>query len=452
MGKLFGTDGIRGVVGKTLTAELAFHVGQAVAVVLQEELGRRPLITIGKDTRVSSDMLEAALTAGICSVGGDVLLLGVIPTPAVAFLTVQEKADAGVVISASHNPYEYNGIKVFNAQGYKLPDAMEERVEELILNHAALPVKSGGELGRCRNGAQEMHDDYVSHLMDTIGCDLSGLRVMVDCANGAAAATAPNLFQRLPVMADFINIDPDGVNINNGCGSTHLEQLSAMTVAGKYQLGIAFDGDADRCLAVDEKGNLVDGDGILYLYGAYMKEREKLVNNTIVTTIMSNFGLYKALDALGIDYEKTDVGDKYVYENMRANGHLIGGEQSGHIIFGKYANTGDGILTAIKIMQAMLSKKMPLSKLTQDLKIYPQVLKNVRVQDKDRALNDFAVQNAVREVAEKLGDQGRILLRKSGTEPVLRVMVEAPTNELCEENVDAVIDVMHQRGLVAEVK
>ena len=216
MGKLFGTDGIRGVVGKTLTAELAFHVGQAVAVVLQEELGRRPLITIGKDTRVSSDMLEAALTAGICSVGGDVLLLGVIPTPAVAFLTVQEKADAGVVISASHNPYEYNGIKVFNAQGYKLPDAMEERVEELILNHAALPVKSGGELGRCRNGAQEMHDDYVSHLMDTIGCDLSGLRVMVDCANGAAAATAPDLFQQLPVMADFINIDPDGVNINNG--------------------------------------------------------------------------------------------------------------------------------------------------------------------------------------------------------------------------------------------
>ena len=263
MGKLFGTDGIRGVVGKNLTAELAFHVGQAVAVVLQEELGRKPVITIGKDTRISSDMLEAALSAGICSVGGDVLLLGTIPTPAVAFLTIREKADAGVVISASHNPYEHNGIKVFNAQGYKLPDAMEERVEKLILSHAEMPVKTGGEIGRCCNTSQEMHEDYIDHLIDTIGCDLSGLRVLVDCANGAAAATAPDLFQRLPVMADFINIDPDGVNINNGCGSTHLEQLSIMTMAGKYQLGIAFDGDADRCLLVDEKGHTIDGDKIM---------------------------------------------------------------------------------------------------------------------------------------------------------------------------------------------
>ena len=242
------------------------------------------------------------------------------------------------------------------------------------------------------------------------------------------------------------------MNINANCGSTHIEQLQKFVVENHMDVGFAFDGDADRCLAVDEKGNLVDGDGILYVYGRHMKERDKLVTNTVVTTIMSNFGLYKAFDALGIDYEKTDVGDKYVYENMRANGHLIGGEQSGHIIFGKYANTGDGILTAIKLMQAMLSRKMPLSKLTQDLKIYPQVLKNVRVQDKDRALNDFAVQSAVREVSEKLGDQGRILLRKSGTEPVLRVMVEAPTHEMCEENVDAVIAVMDQRGLVVEVK
>ena len=267
MGKLFGTDGIRGVVGRTLTAELAFRVGQAVAAVLREELGRRPQITIGKDTRISSDMLEAALSVGICSMGGDVLLLGVIPTPAVAFLTVQEQADAGVVISASHNPYEYNGIKVFNGQGYKLPDAMEEKVEKLVLQHDGLPGADCDKLGRCRNAAREMHDDYVAHLMDTIGCDLSGLRVMVDCANGAAAATAPDLFQRLPVMADFINIDPDGVNINNDCGSTHLERLAAMTVAGGYQLGIAFDGDADRCLLVDEKGNTIDGDKIMAVCG-----------------------------------------------------------------------------------------------------------------------------------------------------------------------------------------
>ena len=295
MGKLFGTDGIRGVVGKTLTAELAFDVGQSVGVVLLEELGRRAVMSIGKDTRISSDMLEAALSAGICSVGGDVLLLGTIPTPAVAFLTVQEQADAGVVISASHNPYEHNGIKVFNAQGYKLPDGMEERVEALILSGAEMPIKTGGALGRCRNGAQEMHDDYVSHLIDTIGCDLSGLRVLVDCANGAAAATAPDLFQRLPVMADFINIDPDGVNINNGCGSTHLEQLATMTVVGKYHLGIAFDGDADRCLLVDEKGHTIDGDKIMAVCGLALRQDGKLTNNAVVATVMSNLGLHLSL-------------------------------------------------------------------------------------------------------------------------------------------------------------
>ena len=274
----------------------------------------------------------------------------------------------------------------------------------------------------------------------------------LECANGSAWMIAESVFEALGAETHVINNTPNGLNINDNCGSTHIQQLQQYVKDNHMDIGFAFDGDADRCLAVDEKGNLVDGDGILYIYGSYMKEREKLANNTIVTTVMSNFGLYKALDALGIRYEKTDVGDKYVYENMRANGHLIGGEQSGHIIFGKYANTGDGILTAIKLMQAMLSKKVPLSKLTQDLKIYPQVLKNVRVLDKERALNDFAVQNAVREVTERLGEQGRILLRKSGTEPVLRVMVEAPTNEMCEENVDAVIAVMHQRGLVVEAK
>ena len=436
MGKLFGTDGIRGVVGKTLTAELAFHVGQAVAVVLQEELGRRPLITIGKDTRVSSDMLEAALTAGICSVGGDVLLLGVIPTPAVAFLTVQEKADAGVVISASHNPYEYNGIKVFNAQGYKLPDAMEERVEELILNHAALPVKSGGELGRCRNGAQEMHDDYVSHLMDTIGCDLSGLRVMVDCANGAAAATAPNLFQRLPVMADFINIDPDGVNINNGCGSTHLEQLSAMTVAGKYQLGIAFDGDADRCLLVDEQGHTIDGDKIMAVCGAYMKRNGRLTGNTIVATVMSNLGLHEFCRKNGIDLVCTNVGDRNVLEKMVECGYKIGGEQSGHMIFTDYATTGDGQLSALQFLQILALSGKSASVLTADCPQYPQVLLNVVVSHdrgvKEAIMASDALKTAVADEEKFLRGEGRILVRPSGTEALIRVMVEAKTESVAQ--------------------
>lgn len=444
MGKLFGTDGIRGVVGKTLTAELAFHVGQAVAVVLQEELGRRPLITIGKDTRVSSDMLEAALTAGICSVGGDVLLLGVIPTPAVAFLTVQEKADAGVVISASHNPYEYNGIKVFNAQGYKLPDAMEERVEELILNHAALPVKSGGELGRCRNGAQEMHDDYVSHLMDTIGCDLSGLRVMVDCANGAAAATAPNLFQRLPVMADFINIDPDGVNINNGCGSTHLEQLSAMTVAGKYQLGIAFDGDADRCLLVDEKGQTIDGDKVMAVCASELKRQGKLSGNTVVATVMSNLGLHEYCRENGLDLVCTAVGDRHVLEKMLADGFAIGGEQSGHTIFREYATTGDGELTALQFLQTLRRSGVPASRLAARCPQYPQELINVDVPHtpgvKERIMADEGLRQETRRWEEKLNGQGRILIRPSGTEALIRVMVEAKTTEIAHQVASVLAD------------
>lgn len=452
MGKLFGTDGARGVAGKDLTPELAMQIGRAAAAVLAGKTQHRPRFIIGKDTRISGDMLESALAAGLCSVGADVELLGVIPTPAVAHLVRKYGADAGVVISASHNPVEFNGIKLFGGEGYKLPDEVEEEIEHHVFNNGAeLTLCTGTAIGTVRRVDTAL-SDYVDYLAKAIGADLTGLNIAIDCANGAASEAAGLLFPRLGAACRFIGTDPDGGNINEGCGSTHLDKLAKYVVDNGLDCGVAFDGDADRCLAVDEKGNLVDGDGILYIYGSYMKEREKLANNTIVTTVMSNFGLYKALDALDIRYEKTDVGDKYVYENMRANGHLIGGEQSGHIIFGKYANTGDGILTAIKLMQAMLSKKMPLSKLTQDLKIYPQVLKNVRVQDKERALNDFAVQNAVREVSAKLGDQGRILLRKSGTEPVLRVMVEAPTNELCEENVDAVIAVMRQRGLIVEAK
>lgn len=452
MGKLFGTDGIRGIAGQTLTAELAFHVGQAVAAVLTEEKGSRPLITIGKDTRISSDMLEAALMAGICSVGGDVMPLGTIPTPAVAFLTVQQQADAGIVISASHNPYAYNGIKVFNAQGYKLSDEMEERVEELILNHAELPAAVDGAVGRRHHGMHALHSAYVQHLLGSIDCDLTGLRVLVDCANGAASATAPDLFRALPLQADFIHTEPDGVNINNGCGSTHLESLAQGVVSGGYDLGIAFDGDADRCLAVDENGAYVSGDEIMYMCARHMKERGRLDTNTLVTTVMSNFGLYKALDEAGIGYEKTAVGDKYVWENMRQNGHLIGGEQSGHIIFSKYATTGDGLITAIKVMQVVLDSKQPLSKLAEPVTIYPQVLKNVIVDDKDGTMADAAVQASVKAVEARLGGGGRVLLRKSGTEPLLRVMAEAETDEVCEAAVDEIIDAMRESGHLVRVK
>jgi phosphoglucosamine mutase len=312
-------------------------------------------------------------------------------------------------------------------------------------------VACGHEIGRTVDYVAG-RNRYIGYLISMSKFSFKNMRVGLDVANGAAWSIAKGVFDALGARTYVINAEPDGYNINTDCGSTHIEHLQKFVVDNGLNVGFAYDGDADRCLCVDEKGNVVTGDHILYIYGLYMKERDKLLNNTVVTTVMSNFGLYKAFDKVGINYEKTDVGDKYVYENMRTNGHLLGGEQSGHIIFGKYANTGDGILTAIKVMQAVLSRKMPLSKLTQDLEIYPRVLKNVRVQDKERALKDFAVQNAVREVSERLGDQGRILLRKSGTEPVLRVMVEAPTHEMCEENVDAVIAVMNERGLVIEVK
>lgn len=446
MGKLFGTDGIRGVVGTGLTAELAFHVGQAVTAVLREELGHKPLITIGKDTRISSDMLEAALSAGICSAGGDVLLLGVIPTPAVAFLTVQEKADAGVVISASHNPYEYNGIKIFNSQGYKLPDAMENRVEELILRHSELPVMSAGDLGRCRNGAQEMHDDYIGYLLDTICCDLSGLRVLVDCANGAAAATAPDLFQRLPVMADFINIDPDGININSGCGSTHLEQLSAMTVAGKYQLGIAFDGDADRCLLVDEKGNTIDGDKIMAVCGKALRQEGKLTNNAMVATVMSNLGLHEFCRSEQIQLVCTDVGDRHVLEKMLECGYRIGGEQSGHMIYTEYATTGDGQLTSLQFLQILHRSGKKASDLVSCCAQYPQVLINVAVSPqrgvKEQIMASEELREAVKEQTQKLGDDGRILLRPSGTEALIRVMVEAKTEEMANQYAETLVNVV----------
>lgn len=434
MGKLFGTDGIRGIAGQTLTAELAFHVGQAVAAVLTEEKGSRPLITIGKDTRISSDMLEAALMAGICSVGGDVMPLGTIPTPAVAFLTVQQQADAGIVISASHNPYAYNGIKVFNAQGYKLSDEMEGRVEDLILNHAELPAAVDGAVGRRHHGMHALHSAYIRHLLGSIDCDLTGLRVLVDCANGAASATAPDLFRALPLQADFIHTEPDGVNINNGCGSTHLESLARGVVSGGYDLGIAFDGDADRCLLVDEKGHIIDGDKVLAVCGKAMRRKGSLNGNAIVATVMSNLGLHEFCRKGDFLLVCTDVGDRHVLEKMIECGYMIGGEQSGHTIFREYATTGDGELTALQFIQAYCEAGVPASELVSCCAQYPQELINVPVSAvggaKERIMADDRLWEQVRIQEEALNGEGRILVRPSGTEALIRVMVEAKTVEI----------------------
>ena len=433
MGKLFGTDGIRGIAGQTLTAELAFHVGQAVAAVLTEEKGSKPTITIGKDTRISSDMLEAALMAGICSVGGDVMPLGTIPTPAVAFLTVQQQADAGIVISASHNPYAYNGIKVFNAQGYKLSDEMEGRVEDLILNHAELPAAVDGAVGRHHHGMHALHSAYVQHLLGSIDCDLTGLRVLVDCANGAASATAPDLFRALPLQADFIHTEPDGVNINNGCGSTHLESLARGVVSGGYDLGIAFDGDADRCLAVDEDGNMINGDQIMGILARAKQREGKLNHDTLVVTVMSNLGLKLALKDMGIKTVETAVGDRYVLEEMLKGDYSLGGEQSGHVINREFATTGDGTLTALTLCNEVVKSGKSLKELAADFPQLPQTLINVPNVDKKAASTNKRIQDAVAREEELLGDTGRVLLRPSGTEPLVRVMAEAATQAYADE-------------------
>lgn len=434
MGKLFGTDGIRGVAGKNLTAELAYTVGQSVCTVLQEQLGQKVRIAIGKDTRISSDMLESALCAGICSVGGDVLLLGTIATPAVAYLTVEQGCSAGIVISASHNSFEHNGIKVFNGQGYKLSDEMEQEVERRILEGVAMPVKTFGEIGRCVHSEREVHGDYVEHLLSTLDCDLGGLRVLVDCANGAASATAPQLFRRLPIMADLINIDPDGVNINAHCGSMHMDILANMTAAGQYDLGIAFDGDADRCLLADEKGNLIDGDKVLAVCGEQLRREGKLTGNTIVGTVMSNLGLHEFCRNEKIDLVCTAVGDRHVLEKMLEGDYALGGEQSGHTIFREYATTGDGQLTALQFLRALHLSGKKASELIACCKQYPQELINVTISDelgaKEKILNNRKLWAAVEAKEQELAGEGRILIRASGTEPLIRVMVEAKTDEI----------------------
>lgn len=430
MGKLFGTDGIRGVVNAGLDAELAYKVGLAAAQVLSEEKkDGKPLFTIGKDTRISCDLLKGALVAGLCSAGADVLDLGTIPTPGVAWVTVDAHADAGIVISASHNPFEHNGIKIFNGKGFKLSDELEERIEAVILSGTnKVPRKTHGELGQVHYVAPKASEDYIDHLVSTVTSDLSGLRILVDCANGASSATAARLFDRFPkLQTDVINADPDGVNINCNCGSTHLDALAAMVKAGGYHLGIAFDGDADRCLAVDETGAEIDGDQIMAVCGLDMKRMGRLPGNAIVATVMSNLGLRLFAKENDMTLLATDVGDRNVLEKMEECGYTLGGEQSGHMIFREFATTGDGELTALQLLQILRESGQKASKLFAQCKKYPQYLINVPVTDnamKVRIMADPALHEAVKREEETLAEEGRVLVRPSGTEALIRVMVE----------------------------
>ena len=456
MGRYFGTDGFRGEANKNLTVEHAYKVGRFIGWYYHQMTGKKCKVVIGKDTRRSSYMFEYSLVAGLTASGADAYLLHVTTTPSVSYVTRTEDFDCGIMISASHNPFYDNGIKLINGNGEKMDEKTISYIEDYIDGKLNLfgeemtdvPFAVREEIG-CTVDYAAGRNRYVGYLISLATYSYKNMRVGLDCANGSSWMIAKSVFDALGAKTYVINAEPDGTNINNHAGSTHIEVLQKFVKDNNLDVGFAYDGDADRCIAVDEKGNVVDGDLILYIYGKYMKERGKLLNNTVVTTIMSNFGLYKAFDEAGINYEKTAVGDKYVYENMVQNGHRIGGEQSGHIIFSKYATTGDGILTSMKMMEVILAKKLPLSKLAEPVTIYPQVLKNVRVKSKPEAQNDPDVQEAVAKVAEMLGDTGRILVRESGTEPVIHVMVEAETESLCEKYVDQVIDVIKSKGHTA---
>lgn len=447
MGKYFGTDGFRGEANVNLTVEDAFKVGRFLGWYYgQKAQDSRCRVVIGKDTRRSSYMFEYSLVAGLTASGADVYLLHVTTTPSVSYVVRTEEFNCGIMISASHNPYYDNGIKVINERGEKLEEEVIEKIEEYLDGTTAeIPLAKRDAIGRTVDFAAG-RNRYIGYLISIATRSFKNMRVGLDCANGSAFAIAKNVFDALGAETHVISNNPDGININTNCGSTHIGQLQKYVKEHKLDVGFAYDGDADRCLAVDENGEVVDGDKIMYICGKYMKEQGTLVNNTVVTTIMSNFGLYKAFEREGINFEKTAVGDKYVYENMAQNGHCLGGEQSGHIIFSKNATTGDGILTSLKVMEVILEKKQTLGKLTSEIQIYPQVLKNVKVKSKAEAQDDADVQAEVQKAAEALGDTGRILLRQSGTEPVIRVMVEAPTDEICEKYVDQVIDVMKAKG------
>ena len=448
MGKYFGTDGFRGEANKTLNFEHAIQIGRFLGWYYGSKQGRKAKILIGKDTRRSSYMFEYALCTGLMASGADAYIMHVTTTPSVAYITRVDEFDCGIMISASHNPYYDNGIKLFNGQGEKMPEETILEIEDYIDGKLEVPVAERESIGRTVDYVSG-RNRYIGHLISMSKYGFKDVKVGLDVANGASWQIAKSVFDALGAKTYVINDSPDGYNINTDCGSTHIEHLQKFVVENGLDVGFAFDGDADRCLAVDEKGNVVTGDHTLYIYGLYMKERGKLLNNKVVTTVMSNFGLYKALDKVGIDYDKTKVGDKYVYENMVQTGNRIGGEQSGHIIFSKYETTGDGILTALKLMEVMLARGKKMSELAAPVVFYPQVLKNVRVKSKPEAQNDPDVQAAVAQVAQELGDTGRILVRESGTEPVIRVMVEADTKEICEKYVDSVIAVIKQKGHLA---
>ena len=451
MGKYFGTDGFRGEANVNLTVDHAFQVGRFLGWYYGDLRQKKGLegparIVIGKDTRRSGYMFEYALSGGITASGAEACLLHVTTTPSVAYVARTDGFDCGIMISASHNPYYDNGIKLFNGSGEKMDPQVIALVEDYLDGKLEpIPLATGRDIGRTVDYVAG-RNRYIGYLISLGLYSFKGVKVGLDCANGSTWNMAKSVFDALGAKTYVINAEPDGCNINENAGSTHIEGLRKFVVEKGLDVGFAFDGDGDRCLCVDEKGNVLTGDHILYIYGKHMKERGKLLNNTVVTTVMSNFGLYKAFDQLGIDYAKTAVGDKYVYEYMMNNGCRLGGEQSGHIIFSKYASTGDGILTSLKMMEVMMAKKKTMSQLAEDLVIYPQILKNIKVKDKALAQNDPDVQQAVEEVAQLLGDSGRILVRESGTEPLVRVMVEAESEEKCREYVDRVIDTIISKG------
>jgi phosphoglucosamine mutase len=446
MGKYFGTDGFRGEANIDLTVEHAYKVGRFLGFYYGKD--HKANVVIGKDTRRSSYMFEYALVAGLTASGADVYLLHVTSTPSISYVVRSEKFDCGIMISASHNPFYDNGIKVINGNGYKLEKEVEDLIESYIDNKEdTIPFATRENIGKTTDYAIG-RNRYIGYLISLATRSFKDIKVGLDCANGSASTIAKGVFDTLGAKTYVINNEPDGTNINNGCGSTHIDTLQKYVLDNGLDVGFAYDGDADRCLAVDDKGNIIDGDLILYVCGLYMKERGELNNNTIVTTVMSNIGLYSALDEKGISYDKTAVGDKYVYESMVNNGHSIGGENSGHIIFSKHATTGDGILTSLKIMEVMLEKKAKLSELVKDVTIFPQLLKNIKVKNKKAAREDNKVIEAINRVSQELGKEGRILVRESGTEPVIRVMVEAKSNELCEKYVDSVITVLYEQGHV----
>ncbi len=444
MGKYFGTDGARGRVNENLTLDMAVRIGQYLGWYYGKECHAK--IIIGKDTRLSSDMFEMGLAAGATSTGANVYLLGVCPTPSVSYLIRKEHFDCGIMVSASHNPYYDNGIKLFNHEGCKMNPEIEEAVEQYIDGKISVPLAKDDALGNVIEWSEGL-EIYESWLKEIVNIDLSGMKIAVDLANGSATATAVETLSALGATVEAIHNSPNGININTECGSTHPQSLQKMMREGNYDVGFAFDGDADRLIAVDEEGNLFNGDYTLYVCGRYMKKKNTLNKNTVVTTVMANLGLYHAFRDNVIDYEQTAVGDKYVFECMQNNDYRVGGEQSGHIIFLEHAVTGDGLLTALKLLEIMVDEKKSLKELGKDLFIYPQLLVNVEVKDKNKTMESPELKAKIDEVAAELGDEGRILVRPSGTEPLVRVMVEAKTDELCHDYVYRIIDFIKENNL-----